>query len=212
MPHIGTLSGSAAEGVANAATTTAFNESLRRALAGPAEAATVVDFWQDAGPDLWFAKNPDFDRRFRERFLSWHEAAARGELAGWLNTSEEALALVLLLDQFPRNAFRGTPRMYRTDALARDMAAAAIAAGHDCGVEEKLRVFFYLPFGHSEDLTDQERSVALNAHLGQPNLSHAERHRDIVRRFGRFPHRNPILGRAMTEEEQRFLDEGGFSG
>jgi uncharacterized protein (DUF924 family) len=212
LPHKGTLSRSAAEGVENAATITAFNESLRRALSGPAEAAAVVDFWRDAGPDLWFAKNPDFDRRFRERFLSWHEAAARGELAGWLTTPQEALALVLLLDQFPRNAFRGTPRMYRTDALARDMAAAAIADGHDCGVEEKLRVFFYLPFGHSEDLTDQERSVALNARLGQPNLSHAERHRDIVRRFGRFPHRNPILGRAMTEEEQKFLDEGGYSG
>lgn len=136
----------------------------------------------------------------------------RGELAGWLTTSHGALALVLLLDQFPRNAFRGTPRMYQTDALAREIAAAGIAAGHDRSVEEKLRLFFYLPFGHSEDLTDQERSVALTSDLGQPNLSHAERHRDIVRRFGRFPHRNPILGRAMTEEEQKFLDEGGFAG
>jgi uncharacterized protein (DUF924 family) len=212
LSDVGTLSGSAAEGSEDAAATAAFNESLKRALASPMEAAAVVNFWQDAGPDLWFAKDPDFDRSFRERFLSWHEAAVRGELAGWLSTPYGALALLLLLDQFPRNAFRGTPRMYQTDALAREMAAAAIAAGHDRIVEEKLRLFFYLPFGHSEDLTDQERSVALNSHLGQPNLSHAERHRDIVRRFGRFPHRNPILGRAMTEEEQKFLDEGGFAG
>ena len=212
LPHIGTLSGSAAEGSEDAAATAAFNGRLKRALASTTEAAAVVNFWQDAGPDLWFAKDPDFDRRFRERFLSWHEAAARGELAGWLTTSHGALALVLLLDQFPRNAFRGTPRMYQTDALARKIAAAAIAAGHDRSVEEKLRLFFYLPFGHSEDLTDQELSVALNGHLGQPSLCHAERHRDIVRRFGRFPHRNPILGRAMTKEEQKFLDEGGFAG
>lgn len=209
MPHMRT---SVTQGCEDAAAAADFNGRLKRALASPMEAAAVVNFWRDAGPDLWFAKNPDFDRRFRDCFLSWHEAAVRGELAGWLTTSPGALALVLLLDQFPRNTFRGTPRMYQTDALAREIAAAGIAAGHDRRVEEKLRLFFYLPFGHSEDLADQERSVALTSHLGQPHLSHAERHRDIVRRFGRFPHRNPILGRAMTEEEQRFLDEGGFAG
>jgi uncharacterized protein (DUF924 family) len=178
----------------------------------PTEATAVVDLWRDAGPALWFAKDPAFDRRFRERFLSLHEAAARGELAGWLATPDGALALVLLLDQFPRNAFRGTPRMYSTDELGRAMTAAAIAAGHDRAVPAALQLFFYLPVGHSEDLADQERSVALNRRLGQPNLSHAERHRDIIQRFGRFPHRNPILGRPMTPEEQRYLDEGGFAG
>ena len=172
----------------------------------------VVDFWREAGPGLWFAKDDAFDRRFRERFLSAHEAAARGELAGWLATPDGALALVLLLDQFPRNAFRGTPRMYATDALAREVTAAAIDAGHDRAVEALMQLFFYLPFGHSEDLADQERSVALDRRLGQPDLSHAERHRDIVRRFGRFPHRNPILGRPMRPEEQRFLDDGGYAG
>jgi uncharacterized protein (DUF924 family) len=176
------------------------------------EAGAVVDFWREAGPRLWFAKDDAFDRRFRDRFLPLYEAAARGELSQWPATAGGALALVLLLDQFPRNAFRGTPRMYATDMMAREIAHAAIAAGHDHAVEQPLSLFFYLPFGHSENLADQERSVALARRLGQPNLSHAERHRDIIRRFGRFPHRNPILGRAMTEDEQRYLDEGGYAG
>lgn len=178
----------------------------------PAQAYTVVEFWRDAGPTLWFAKDRDFDRRFRERLLSTHEAAARGELDGWLGTPYGALALVLLLDQFPRNAFRGTPRMYATDARARATAAAAIAAGHDQAVPKDLRLFIYLPFGHSEDPADQERSVALTQGLGEPDLTHARRHRDIIRRFGRFPHRNPVLARTMTPAEQRYLDEGGYAG
>jgi len=176
------------------------------------EAIAVVNFWREAGPKLWFAKDDAFDRKFRERFLALHEAAARGELNGWLATEDGALALMVLLDQFPRNAFRGTPRMYATDALARELANTAIAAGHDRAVEPQLQLFFYLPFGHSENLADQERSVALNRRLGQPTLSHAERHHDIVRRFGRFPHRNPILGRTMRPEEQDYLDRGGYSG
>ena len=177
----------------------------------PAEAPKVIEFWRAAGAEKWFAKDPEFDRDFRERFLSLHEAAIRGEFADWLRTPNEALALVLLLDQFPRNAFRGTPRMYASDAMARDTARAAITAGHDRAVATELQVFFYLPFGHSENLADQERSAGLCRRLA-PHLPHAERHRDIIRRFGRFPHRNPILGRAMMPEEQRFLDEGGFAG
>ncbi len=178
----------------------------------PHEAAEVVAFWREAGAARWFAKDPVFDTLFRERFLDAYLTTARGEHAGWLATSEGALGLLLLLDQFPRNAFRGTPRMYASDALARRMAAAALEAGHDRAVEPDLRVFFYLPFGHSEELADQERAVALCRPLGEPALSHAARHRDIVRRFGRFPHRNPILGRMMTAEEQVFLDSGGFAG
>jgi len=172
----------------------------------------VVDFWRAAGPGLWFAKDAGFDRRFRERFLPLYEVAARGELGHWLEAPEGALALLVLLDQFPRNAFRGSPRMYTTDTLAREMAEAAIQTGHDQAVEADLRLFFYLPFAHSENLADQERSVALNRHLGEPNASHAQRHRDIIARFGRFPHRNPILGRTMRPEEQRYLDEGGYAG
>ena len=178
----------------------------------PAEAAAVVSFWHEAGPGRWFTKDAAFDRQFRERFLPVHEAAMRGECAGWLATPNGALALLLLLDQFPRNAFRGSPRMYASDAMAREMAAAAIGAGHDRAVETQMRLFIYLPFGHSENPADQERSVALARELGEPELSHAQRHRDIIRRFGRFPHRNPILGRSMTPDEQRFLDEGGYAG
>ncbi len=102
--------------------------------------------------------------------------------------------------------------MYATDQMARTVAAAAVAAGHDQAVDASLRIFFYLPFGHSEDSADQEKSVALTRRFGEPHVSHAVGHRDIVRRFGRFPHRNPIFGRATTPEEQRFLDDGGFAG
>jgi uncharacterized protein (DUF924 family) len=182
------------------------------ATASSAEAAAVVDFWREAGPKLWFAKDPAFDRRFRERFIALHEAAARGELDAWNGTPEGSLALLILLDQFPRNAFRGTPRMYATDAQARALADRAIRSGLDRAVEPELRVFMYLPFGHSENLADQERAVRLCESLGEPTLSHAKHHRDIVRRFGRFPHRNPILGRAMRPEEQQYLDEGGYTG
>lgn len=176
------------------------------------EAAAVLAFWREAGPRMWFAKDDTFDRHFRERFLPLHEAAARGELGAWQASPEGALALMILLDQFPRNAFRGTPRMYTTDTMARALADAAIKAGHDLAVPIELALFFYLPFGHSENLADQDRSVALARRLGQPNLSHAERHRGIIRRFGRFPHRNPILGRDMKPEEQLYLDEGGYAG
>jgi uncharacterized protein (DUF924 family) len=178
----------------------------------PAAATEVVEFWRAAGPELWFAKDPAFDRRFRERFLDLHEQAAAGKLAAWGLTARGALALLLLLDQYPRNAFRGTPRVYATDALARRTAELAIAAGHDLEVPDELAVFVYLPFGHSEKLADQERSVELTRRLGASQLAHAEHHHDIVRRFGRFPHRNAILGRATTPAERRFLDEGGFAG
>jgi uncharacterized protein (DUF924 family) len=177
-----------------------------------AGAQAVVQFWREAGPGLWFAKNDEFDRQFRDRFLNLHEAAVRGDLKEWLSSPYEALALLLLLDQFPRNAFRGSSRMYASDGLAREAAEAAIEAGHDRKVDPSMQLFFYLPFGHSENLADQERAVALSERLGEPDLSHARRHRDIIKRFGRFPHRNPILGRAMPPEEQEFLDEGGYGG
>ncbi len=175
-------------------------------------AAEIVRFWREAGPERWFAKDEAFDRRFHALGLPLYEAAVRGALASWMNSPEGALALVLLLDQFPRNSFRGTARMFATDAMARRVAAAAIDAGYDTAVTAPFRVFFYLPFEHSEDLADQDRSVALAAPLDELYRSYAEIHRDLIRRFGRFPHRNAILGRATTPEEQRFLDDGGFSG
>lgn len=184
----------------------------RRTFHAPGEAKAVVDFWREAGQSLWFAKDPAFDQRFREKFASLYEAAARGELAHWQKAPESALGLLLLLDQYPRNSFRGTPRMYATDELARQVAGAAIAAGHDRALEAPLRLFVYLPYGHSESLADQERSVELARGLGQPALSRAEHHRDIIRRFGRFPHRNAILGRTPRPEEERYLAEGGFKG
>jgi uncharacterized protein (DUF924 family) len=120
---------------------------------------------------------------------------------------------LILLDQFPRNAFRGTKRMYATDARARSIADRAIRDGHDLAIETPLRLFMYLPFGHSEDLADQERSVELaRRSLAPVDLVHAEHHRDIIRRFGRFPHRNAILGRVSRPDEVRYLAEGGFAG
>jgi uncharacterized protein (DUF924 family) len=183
-----------------------------RHAAAPVEAHAVVAFWREAGPQMWFAKDSDFDRRFRERVLDAHEAAARGELSQWGDAAEGALALMILLDQYPRNAFRGTPRMYATDTLARTLADRAIRSGHDRTVEDDIAVFFYLPFAHSEDLVDQDRAVALASRLPDPSPAHSRRHRDIIRRFGRFPHRNPILGRIMTAEEQAYLDQGGYQG
>ena len=171
----------------------------------------VVAFWRDAGPDKWFRKDDAFDRAFSGRFLPAHEAAARGELDGWSASAEGALALCILLDQFPRNAFRGTPRVFATDAKARDVARAAVDAGLDRQVERPLRQFLHLPFMHSERLEDQERCVVL-AGDDEESRRWALHHRDIIRRFGRFPHRNAVLGRESTPEELAFLAEGGFSG
>jgi uncharacterized protein (DUF924 family) len=185
---------------------------LPNAINSGPQPGDIVDFWHEAGPKLWFAKDPKFDRRFRDRFLAVHEAACRGEFTDWEETPEGALALDLLLDQFPRNAFRGTVRMYASDALARKIAESAIARGYDRMVEAELQLFFYLPFAHSERLADQDRAAALASRLAPPNPQHAERHRGIIRRFGRFPHRNPILRREMTKEEQKFLDDGGYAG
>ena len=178
----------------------------------PQEAAAVVAFWREAGPSLWFAKDPSFDERFRTRFLSRHEAAGRGELDHWSATPDGALALVILLDQFPRNAFRGSPRMYATDDLARAVADKALARGFDAALAPDVRVFLYLPFGHSEALSAQQNAVDLCAKLGEPTLSRARHHQAIVARFGRFPHRNAILRRAPTPEEQSYLAAGGYAG
>lgn len=190
-----------------------FDHTLHQRLTAhlsPPEA--VADFWKPLGPAVWFGKDPAFDRRFREAFATEHAAAGRGELMPWLASPEGALSLVLLLDQYPRNAFRGTLRVYVTDALARVVADAALELGHDRSVDAGLRGFFYLPFAHSERLPDQERSVALNAELPEPAPSHSRRHRDIIAQFGRFPHRNAVLGRASTPEEADWLAAGGFAG
>lgn len=175
------------------------------------DADEVVRFWRAAHAD-WFSHDPSFDSRFRDRFLHLHLSAARRELDDWANTPVGSLALLILLDQFPRNAFRGTAHMYATDALARHFARQAQSNARMDAIDADLRLFFCLPFAHSEDEDDQDLSVMLNARLGQPWLAHAEGHRDIIRRFGRFPHRNPLLGRDTTSQERAFLDQGGFAG
>ncbi|WP_019936514.1 DUF924 family protein [Bordetella sp. FB-8] len=175
------------------------------------QAEPVVEFWRRSKTH-WFRKSESFDRAFRERFLDLHLAAARRELEGWSQESTGSLALLILLDQFPRNAFRGTAHMYATDPLARRYARQAQAQDHMERVQEALRLFFCLPFAHSEDLADQNLSMTLHAKLGADFMSHAREHRDIVLRFGRFPHRNTLLLRDTTAEEQAFLDAGGFAG
>jgi uncharacterized protein (DUF924 family) len=173
----------------------------------------IVEFWRQAGPKRWFEKDAAFDEEIRSRFLHAHERAVAGALDGWLASAEGALALLLLLDQFPRNMFRGSARAFESDEKARSVAAASLLKGYDAQVAPELRSFFYLPFEHSEDLADQERGIALYTAAGdEDGLKWAKLHADIIRRFGRFPHRNACLGRTTTPEEQKFLDDGGFAG
>lgn len=173
----------------------------------------VVAFWREAGPERWFAKDDGFDAECRARFLDAWERAARGELDGWGATAEGALGLVILLDQMPRNMFRGDRRAWSSDAQARAAAEAAIANRFDLAVAPELRAFFYLPFEHAEDLAAQERSLALFALLGDADsLKWARHHHDIIARFGRFPHRNAVLGRTSTPEELAFLEVDDFRG
>lgn len=171
----------------------------------------IVSFWREAGPKAWFQKSDTFDETIRSRFDDDITAARDGRLDGWLSEPVPCLAFILLLDQFTRNIFRDSPEMFASDARARAAADTAIAAGHDAALDADMRAFVYMPFMHSEQLADQDRSVALFEALGA-NQKHAHEHRDIVARFGRFPHRNALLGRASTAEETAFLEGGGFKG
>lgn len=185
-------------------------EAAPTGLPAPAE---VVAWWLGLGAARWFVKDLAVDDEIRARFGAAYEAAAAGRLAGWEETAEGALALLLVLDQFPRNMFRGSPQAFAADPLGRAVADRAIVRGFDATFDNPVRRFFYLPFMHSEDLADQERCLALCRAAADPEgVHHAEVHADIIRRFGRFPHRNPLLGRDTTPAEQAFLDAGGFSG
>lgn len=176
-------------------------------------AADILSFWREAGPSKWFAKDDAFDAAIRTRFLAAYEAAAAGELRDWEGSAEGSYALILLLDQFPRNLFRGSPQAFATDARALRIADGAIANGFDAEFDLPERRFFYVPFMHSEELAHQERCVALcEAADDGEGVHHAVVHRDIIRDFGRFPHRNPVLGRRTTPQEHDFLAAGGFSG
>jgi len=180
--------------------------------------AEVLRFW--FGPERgrprveWFRKDAAFDAVIRERFGALHAAAARGELEAWRASAEPMLALVIVLDQFSRNLYRGEARAFAQDAHARECAVEAVMRGDDLGLLPVERQFLYLPFEHSEDLADQEKCVEMMRSLDAFEETRgicdwAVRHRDIIARFGRFPHRNAALGRDSTSEEVRFLEEPG---
>jgi uncharacterized protein (DUF924 family) len=166
---------------------------------------------------FWFRKSADTDQQIRERFLVDYEQASQGNFTDWQQTPQGCLALVILLDQFPRNMFRDSARAFATDAYARSVTHKAIAEGFDRLLGPVERMFLYLPLEHSENLADQDRNIALMAEIvaAAPELAdaydYALRHRDIIRRFGRFPHRNTILGRPSTPEEAEFLLQTGSS-
>ena len=173
----------------------------------------ILAFWREAGRERWYTKDAAFDADVRGRFLDVWQKAAAGELSSWETSDTGALALVIILDQFPRNMFRDDVRTYSSDPLARAVATRAIGRGADQRIEAALLEFLYMPLMHSEHLADQQRCVELFRKAGNTNnLGYAEDHADIIRRFGRFPHRNRILGRITTPEEQAFLDHDGFSG
>lgn len=173
----------------------------------------IVSFWSDAGAKAWFRKSKAFDDEIAGRYRDEVLAARDGTLDDWMDDANSCLALLLLLDQFPRNIFRDTPDMFASDAKAIATAKIAVQRGHDQAIEPGLRAFVYMPFMHSETVADQATSVALFDQLGvADNIKHALEHAEIIEKFGRFPHRNAILGRASTSAEIAFLADGGFAG
>jgi uncharacterized protein (DUF924 family) len=179
----------------------------------PATPYDILGFWKNAGAKQWYAANPRFDDAIRLKFEAVHHAAARGEYDKWAGTAEGTLALLILLDQFPRNLYRKSGHAFATDPKARAIARQAAERGWHLEVEPEMRQFMLLPFEHSEDIADQDYGLILAEEIGDAEvLKWMNIHRDIIVRFGRFPHRNPALGRTMTAEEQAFLDDGGFGG
>lgn len=172
----------------------------------------IIDFWMEAGPQKWFAKDDVLDAEIARRFADAHKLAATGDLDHWSSRPEGALALILLLDQFSRNLHRGRPDAFAQDARARALAIQAIESGLDRQVPEALRQFFYLPFEHSEQIADQMLAVRYCHSVDAETLRWAKIHEAIIRRFGRFPHRNEALGRHTTPTERDFLSSGGFGG
>ncbi len=173
----------------------------------------IIDFWLDeVGPAGWYTPPEGLDDLIRSRFETDWNDAMHGDVKGWTCSPGKALALLILLDQFPRNMFRGTAKAYSSDAKALALAKLAISAGHDLATPEPARQFFYMPLEHSESLTDQDRCVRLMSMNIESTelLRHAKAHRDIIRKFGRFPYRNVHLGRASTEAEQEYVKAGGY--
>jgi uncharacterized protein (DUF924 family) len=177
-------------------------------------AEDILTFWLDeVGPEGWYRQDDALDARIRDRFGAAAEAARRGEMECWMLDPRKCLALLILLDQFPRNMFRDSPEAFASDDRARAVAKAALRRGFDAAIPMPGRQFYYLPLMHSESLPDQERSVRL-FRLNDPaggNIDHARAHRAVIRRFGRFPYRNGPLGRVTTAAEHEWLAEGGYS-
>jgi uncharacterized protein (DUF924 family) len=175
-------------------------------------AGEVITFWQEAGPESWYRQDAAFDRTIRDRFGALWDSACAGGCDHWAMGPKGALGLIILTDQFPRNMFRDSPRAFASNARALRIAALAITHAWDLRVAEPMRQFFYLPFMHSEMLTDQDRSVRLfKARMATgDNLLHARAHREVIRRYGRFPYRNAALGRISTPQEDVFLASGGY--
>ena len=169
--------------------------------------SSIVEFWfsDDVRP-LWFKSTPEFDKQLRDRFEPVWQQAAQGKLDSWAENAEGALALVILFDQIPLNIYRGEALSFSTEARARDIAACAIKKNWDRELTDEQKAFLYMPFMHSESLSDQDRSVKLYEAAGlKDNLKFAKHHRELIRRFSRFPHRNAILGRESTEAEEAYL-------
>ena len=178
----------------------------------PGWADAVLRFWfEETTKEQWFKRDDAFDEALRQRFLSVHASVAALPLEACLADAGTLLAATIVLDQFSRNMFRGTPAAFALDAKALAIAQAAIVRGFDASLPETRRQFFYLPFEHAEDAGAQARSVALFAPLGEDYLRWAEAHKVIIDRFGRFPHRNAVLGRTSTPEEIEFLEGPGSS-
>ena len=171
-------------------------------------AQEIVDFWfSDEVRKLWFNSTPEFDRSLTERYAETLEQAARGELDHWMQTAQGCLALVIILDQFPLNMFRGSAQSFATEARSRDVARHAIEQGLDKELEADQRAFLYMPFMHSESLADQELALELFDQPGlEGNYRFARHHHGIIERFGRFPHRNEALGRSSSEAEIEYLN------
>ncbi|MEX1662367.1 DUF924 family protein [uncultured Thioclava sp.] len=173
----------------------------------------IVTFWtRDVGQANWYASSEETDATIRCRYAPLWQVAAQGALTDWAQTPRGALALILLLDQFPRNMFRDDARSFATDPEARQHAGRAISEGFDLKIPPPLQQFFYLPFMHSEDLADQDRAIVFftDRLRGTDNLRHARAHRSVIERFGRFPWRNDALNRETTPEEAAYMREGGY--
>jgi len=173
----------------------------------------VLDFWKAAGAEKWFTKDDEFDSEMKQKFLSMHADAHSGKLDSWAENPDACLALIIVLDQFSRNMFRDDPKAFASDPKALSLSKTAIASGFAEKVDQELRFFLFMPLMHSESLDDQKESLALQLTTkSEGSIRAARQHLEIIEKYGRFPHRNKVLGRQTTPQEEAYLDQGGFKG